>query len=237
MKPTILRDQATTPDGTPLTLHEHDGVFTIRVGGVELMSSRQHHSEERLAELACAGLRARPGVRVLVGGLGMGFTLRAALTHLAPQAAVVVVELVPAVVAWNRTAAYGLGADALADPRVELVEGDVAAVIRGGRGRFDAVILDVDNGARGLSVESNDGLYGAQGLAMAKAALRPGGCLAVWSSADDPAFADRMRRAGFAVTIEKARVHARGGGWTTIFIGRTAALCVTAGPGSSSRPS
>ena len=220
MKPTILRDQATTPDGTPLTLHEHDGAFTIRVGGVELMSSRQHHSEERLAELACAGLRDRPGARVLVGGLGMGFTLRAALAHLDPRAAVMVVELMPAVVVWNRTAAYGLGADALADPRVELVEGDVADVIRGGRGHFDAVILDVDNGASGLSLGSNERLYGTQGLATAKAALRPGGCLAVWSSAADPAFVERMRQAGFAVTVEKARVHAGGGGWTTLFIGR-----------------
>ncbi|MFM1997455.1 MAG: hypothetical protein RLZZ111_1842 [Planctomycetota bacterium] len=222
MKPTILRDQATTPDGTPLTLHEHDGVFTIRVGGVELMSSRQHHSEERLAEVACAGLRGRPGPRVLIGGLGMGFTLRAALSHLDARATVVVVELMPAVVAWNHTPAYGLGADALADPRVELVEGDVAQVIRGGRGRFDAVILDVDNGASGLSVGSNERLYGKQGLALARASLRPGGCLAVWSSAEDPAFADRLQRAGFVVTVEKARVHAGGGGWTTLFIGRAA---------------
>lgn len=222
MKPTILRDQATTPDGTPLTLHEHDGAFTIRVGGVELMSSRQHHSEERLAELACAGLRDRPGARVLVGGLGMGFTLRTALAHLDPRAAVMVVELMPAVVAWNRTVAYGLGADALADPRVELVEGDVADVIRCGRGHFDAVILDVDNGASGLSLGSNERLYDKQGLATAMAALRPGGCLAVWSSADDPAFAERLRRAGFAVTVEKSRVHAGGGGWTTLFIGRSA---------------
>ncbi len=223
MKPTILRDQATTPDGTPLTLHEHDGVFTIRVGGVELMSSRQHHSEERLAELACEGLRDRAGARVLVGGLGMGFTLRAALAQLHPRATVVVVELMPAVVAWNRTPAYGLGADALADDRVELVEGDVADALRGGRERFDAVILDVDNGANGLSVGSNDRLYGARGLAAAKAALKPGGCLAVWSSVADPAFAERLRKAGFAVTVEKARVHAGGGGWTSLFIGRALA--------------
>lgn len=223
MKPTILRDQATTPDGTPLTLHEHDGVFAIRVGGVELMSSRQHHSEERLAELACGGLRGRAGARVLVGGLGMGFTLRAALAQLDPRAAVVVVELMPAVVAWNRTPAYGLGADALADGRVELVEGDVADVLRGSRERFDAVILDVDNGASGLSVGSNDRLYGSRGLAAAKAALKPGGCLAVWSSVADPAFAERLRKAGFVVTVEKARVHAGGGGWTSLFIGRALA--------------
>jgi spermidine synthase len=219
MKPTVLRDRATTPDGAEMTLHERDGVLTIRVAGVELMSSRQHHSEERLAELACAGLRDRPGARVLVGGLGMGFTLRAALAQLAPDAAVVVAELMPAVIRWNRAAEYGLGADALADPRVELVEGDVADVLRAARGRFDAVILDVDNGADGLTVAANDGLYAAAGLAAARAALRPGGRLAVWSAGDDPAFAERLGRAGLAVTVERARVHAGGGGWTTLFLG------------------
>jgi len=220
MKPTILRDRALTPDGQPLTLHEHDGVFTIRVGTVELMSSRQHHSEERLAELACAGLRGRPRARVLIGGLGMGFTLRAALGCLAADAEVAVVELMPAVIRWNRTPEYDLGADALADPRVAVIEGDVATVLRDSPARFDAAILDVDNGASGLSVASNDRLYSPKGLARAAAALRPGGCLAVWSADDDPAFADRLGRAGFTVTTERARVHAGGGGWTTLFLGR-----------------
>lgn len=219
MKPTILRDRALTPDGQPLTLHEHDGVFTIRVGTVELMSSRQHHSEERLADLACAGLRNRPRARVLIGGLGMGFTLRAALGRLAADAEVAVVELMPAVIRWNRTPGYGLGADALADPRVAVIEGDVVDVLRDSPGRFDAVILDVDNGASGLSVASNDRLYSTKGLVRAAAALRPGGCLAVWSADADPAFADRLGRAGFTVTIERARVHAGGGGWTTLFLG------------------
>ena len=219
MKPTILHDTATTPDGTPLTLHERDGMFTIRVGPVELMSNRQHHSEERLAELACEGLRGRPRGRVLIGGLGMGFTLRAALGRLGADAEVVVAELIPAVIRWNQNPAYGLGADALADPRVEVVEGDVVDVLRGG-GRFDAVILDVDNGASGLSVASNDRLYSVTGLTRAAAALRAGGCLAVWSANDDPAFAGRMGRAGFTVAVERARVHAGGGGWTTLFLGR-----------------
>ena len=220
MKPTILRDRALTPDGQPLTLHEHDGVFTIRVGTVELMSSRQHHSEERLAELACAGLRGRPRARVLIGGLGMGFTLRAALGCLAADAEVAVVELMPAVIRWNRTPEYGLGADALGDPRVTVIEGDVVDVLRDSPGRFDAAILDVDNGASGLSVASNDRLYSPRGLVRAAAALRPGGCLAVWSADDDPAFADRLGRAGFTVTTERVRVHAGGGGWTTLFLGR-----------------
>lgn len=220
MKPTILRDRAVTPDGQPLTLHEHDGVFTIRVGTVELMSTRQHHSEERLAELACAGLRERPRARVLIGGLGMAFTLRAALGRLTPDAEVVVVELIPAVIRWNRTPDYGLGADALADPRVEVVEGNVVNVLRDSPGRFDAVILDVDNGATGLSVASNDRLYSPKGLQQAAHALRPGGCLAVWSADDDRAFADRLGRAGFTVKTERATVHAGGGGWNTLFLGR-----------------
>jgi spermidine synthase len=219
MKPTILRDRDVMPDGQPLTLHEHDGVFTIRVGTVELMSSRQHHSEERLAELACAGLRERPRVRILIGGLGMGFTLRAALGRLAPDAAVMVAELMPAVIRWNQTPEYGLGADALADPRVRVVEGDVVDLLREGGRRFDSVILDVDNGARGLTA-ANDRLYSLAGLQRAAAALRPDGCLAVWSADDDPAFADRMGRAGFHVQVERATVHAGGGGWNTLFLGR-----------------
>jgi spermidine synthase len=152
----------------------------------------------------------------------MGFTLRAALGRLATDAEVAVVELMPAVVRWNRTPDYALGADALADPRVAVIEGDVVDVLRDSPGRFDAVILDVDNGASGLSVASNDRLYSLRGLQRAAAALRPGGCLAVWSADDDPAFADRLGRTGFAVTIERARVHAAGGGWTTLFLGRLA---------------
>ena len=220
MKPTILRDRAVTPDGKTLTLHEHDGVFTIRIGTVELMSSRQHHSEERLAELACAGLRQRPRARVLIGGLGMAFTLRAALGRLAPDAEVVVAELMPAVIRWNQSPDYGLGADAMADPRVTVVEGDVVNVLRDNTGRFDAVIIDVDNGASGLSVASNNRLYSLKGLTRASAALRPGGCLAVWSADDDRAFADRRGRAGFTVKTERATVHAGGGGWNTLFLGR-----------------
>lgn len=221
MKPVILRDQATTPDGRPLTLHEHDGEFIIRVAGVELMSTRQHHSEERLAELACAHLRSGPArSAVLIGGLGLGFTLRATLRLVPASATVVVAELVPAVIAWNRVPEYGLGGDAMADPRVEIVAADVADVMRQRPAAFDAVILDVDNGADGLTAASNDRLYSANGLGLARSALRPGGCLAVWSAAADDSFADRMRRAEFTVSVERARVHAGGGGWTTLFVGR-----------------
>jgi spermidine synthase len=223
MKATVLRDQATTPDGRPMTLHEHDGDFTIRVGGVELMSTRQHHSEERLAEMATARLKKRPRPRVLIGGLGMGFTLRAALARLGPEARVVVAELMPAVVAWNLDPAYGLGADALADRRVELVTGDVIDLLAKHPAAYDAIILDVDNGASGLSTGSNSRLYSSAGLGLAGAALRPGGCLAIWSAGDDPTFVERMRRSGFAVTVERARTHATGGGWVTLFLGTAAA--------------
>lgn len=219
MKPSIERGRATTPDGRTLTLHERDGAFTIRVDGVELMSSRQHHSEERLAELACGHVRTTPGARVLVGGLGMGYTLRAALATLRPDARVTVAELVPAVIAWNADPAFGLAAGALADPRVEVVAVDVAAVIASRRG-FDAILLDVDNGADGLTTAANDGLYAPAGLAAASAALDPGGCLAVWSATDDPAFVRRMERAGFAVTTERVSLHAGGGSRASLFIGR-----------------
>ena len=221
MKPVILRDQATTPDGRPLTLLEHDGAFIIRVAGVELMSTRQHHSEERLAELACAHLRTGPArATVLIGGLGLGFTLRATLRLLPATATVVVAELVPAVIAWNSVPEYGLGGDAMGDPRVEIVAADVADVMRQRPAAFDAVILDVDNGADGLTAAANDRLYSAAGLGLTRSALRSGGCLAVWSAAADESFADRMRRAGFAVSVERARVHAGGGGWTNLFVGR-----------------
>ena len=219
MKPTRLLDRAAAPDGTPITLHEHDGALLIRVGGVELMSTRQHHSEERLAELACAGLRDRRRAAVLIGGLGLGFTLRETLRHVADDASVVVAELIPAVIAWNRDPAHGLAADVIDDPRVEVVAGDVAAVLAASRGRFDCIMLDVDNGPRGLTAAANDALYVATGLGAARAALRPGGRVAVWSAGDDPRCAARLEEAGFAVEVVRARTHPTGRSWNTIFIG------------------
>lgn len=219
MKPTRLLDRSTTPDGVPITLHEHDGTISIRIGGVELMSTRQHHSEERLAELACAGLAERGRATVLIGGLGLGFTLRETLRHVASDATVVVAELVPAVIAWNRNPAYRLGADVIDDPRVEIVAGDVADVLAGSRGRFDSIMLDVDNGPSGLTAASNDALYVATGLGAARAALRPTGRLAVWSAGEDRRFMARMEAAGFAVEVVKARTHPTSGGWNAIYLG------------------
>jgi spermidine synthase len=219
MKPTRLLDRSTTPDGAPITLHEHDGAISIRVAGIELMSTRQHHSEERLAELACAGLGERRRATVLIGGLGLGFTLRETLRHVGADATVVVAELVPAVIAWNRNPVYRLAADVIDDPRVELVSGDVADVLAESRGRFDSIMLDVDNGASGLTAAANDALYVATGLGAARAALRPRGRLAVWSAGDDRRFMARMEEAGFDVEVVKARTHPTGGSWNSIFIG------------------
>jgi spermidine synthase len=219
MKPTRLVERASTPDGTPITLHEHDGAMSIRAGSFELMSSRQHHSEERLAEVACAGLRERNHAAVLIGGLGLGFTLRETLKALAHDATVVVAELVPAVIEWNRNPAYRLASDVIDDPRVEIVAGDVADLLAESRGRFDAIMLDVDNGASGLTAAGNDALYVQSGLAAARAALKPGGRLAVWSADNDPRFAARMEGAGFAVESVKARTHPTGGSWNWIFVG------------------
>ena len=220
MKKTVLLDQAMTTDGKLMTLYEHDGALTIRIDGVELMSTRQHHSEEMLAEYACGHLGKDVAAKVLIGGLGLGFTLRATLGQLGPQATVVVAELMPAVIRWNLTPTYNLAADALADPRVTIVAGDVTDSLRRSRRAFDAVLLDIDNGASGLSTASNRWLYTDSGLATARGALRPGGCLAVWSATDAPTFIERMRGCGFTVTVEKSRAHRGGGGWNYVFCGR-----------------
>lgn len=195
--------------GGALRLYRRGGEFSIRVAGCELMNSCLHGSEEALAELACAKIAGRPRPRLLVGGLGMGFTLKAALRHLGPAARVVVAELVPAVVAWNRGPLADLAGCPLEDRRVAVCETDVGRVLQAATGGFDAILLDVDNGPDGLTRRDNTRLYAAAGLAAAYNALRPAGVLGVWSIAPDPAFACRLRQAGFAV--EEVRVRARGG--------------------------
>ena len=210
--------EAVAPDGSVLTLFRHDGAYAIRVDGQELMSTRRHHSEDVLAELVCAPLRQRDGARVLIGGLGLGFTLRAALRVLAPDARVVVAEIVEEVIRWNRNPDYALAADALRDPRVELLHADVADVLRASAGGFDAIMLDVDNGAAPLTTRGNAGLYRADGIRRAAAALRPGGRLAYWSAGDDPGFGDALRRAGMAVEVTRARAHPGLGAWHSIFV-------------------
>ena len=216
-------EQATTPDGTVLTLHRHDGDYTVRADGAELMSTRRHHSEERLAELACAPLRGAPGARVLIGGLGLGFTLRAALRALAADASVVVAELVAAVIAWNTNPDYPLAGAALRDPRVTLRHADVADVVREGAGGFDAILLDVDNGASPLTTAGNARLYGGAGIADAVAALRPGGRLAYWAAEADREFERALRRAGLTVEVARVRAHPTSGPWHTLYVGHRAA--------------
>jgi spermidine synthase len=213
--------QATAPDGTVLTLYRHDGAYAIWVRGVELMSTRRFHSEERLAELVCSPLCDAPAPRVLIGGLGLGFTLRAALRTLPADARVTVAEIVPEIVEWNRNPAYPLAADSLADPRVELRQGDVADVLRECPGAFDAIMLDVDNGAEALTTGGNAGLYRTRGVRLAAAALRPGGALAYWSADDDPAFAALLRREGLGVEAVRVRAHATSGPRHTLLIART----------------
>ena len=224
MIPWILLDTAAVPGGGELRLLQRGAEFSIRLGHNELMNSRIHGSEEALAEIACArvGRRSRP--RILIGGLGMGFTLRAALDGLGAEAQVVVAELVPAVVAWNRDALAPLSGHALDDARVTVREGDVAETIRSERAAYDAILLDVDNGPEGLSRSANDRLYDLEGLGAAHAALRPGGVLAVWSAGEDASFTRRLRKPGF--TVEEIRVRARGprgGARHVIWLATTAA--------------
>jgi spermidine synthase len=213
-------DKTLTPDGKTISLHEHDGSYSIRVDGAELMSTRRHASEERIAELACAHVRGKRHARVLIGGLGFGFTLKAALAAVAADATVVMVEILAAVIAWNSNRSFNLAADAMADPRVIVLQQDVGTAIREARGAFDSIILDVDNGPIGLSTAGNDRLYDYPGLRLARAALRPAGCAAFWSAAPDPAFQRRMTRAGFRVEVERCRAHSDSGGWHTLFLGR-----------------
>lgn len=211
MIPWSLLDTAKVPDGPgELRLMRRGEEFSIMSGAIELMNSRLSGSEKALAALACARLRPDAKPRLLIGGLGMGFTLRAALAETGPQAEIVVAELVPAVVVWARGPMAGIFGTSLNDPRVSLFEGDVGDLIRAGGAAYDAILLDVDNGPGGLMRAANDGLYDANGLRAARAALRPGGVLAVWSSGPDRDFTARLRRAGF--TVEEARVRANGKG-------------------------
>ena len=201
-------DTASVPDdGGELRLMRRGAEYSIMSGSIELMNSRLSGSEEALATLAVA--RVGPAARLLIGGYGMGFTLRAALAALGPKAKVVVGELVPQVVDWARGPMAHLSAGCLEDARVSVVLGDVGLAIRSGAKAYDAILLDVDNGPEGLSRKGNDALYDRQGLAAARTALRKGGVLAVWSSAASEAFTRRLKQAGFAVEVVGVRA---GGG-------------------------
>jgi spermidine synthase len=220
MIPWVLLDTAKIPGGGgELRLKKRGAEFSIMLGSNELMNSRLSGSEEALAKLSCLRLRGRERPQILIGGLGMGFTLRAALAELGSDAQVTVAELVPAVVAWAQGPMAEVFGDSLTDSRVSIFEGDVGGLIRSSRSAYDVILLDVDNGPEGLTREANDSHYDMAGLSAARTALTPGGVLAVWSSAPNQAFTQRLRRVGFGVDEEIARAKGiRGGARHTIWI-------------------
>lgn len=201
-------------EGTELRLLQRNDEFSIRIVGQpgDLMNSRLHGSEDALAELACAGMARRSGVRVLIGGLGMGFTLASALTSLGSDAEVVVAELVPEVVEWNRGPLGAVSGRPLDDSRTTVCLGDVAALMRSEPQGFDAIMLDIDNGPEGMTRKENDRVYSPRGLESAQDALRPGGVLAIWSAGRDAGFSDRLRQVGFTVDEHHVRAHRPGKG-------------------------
>jgi len=220
VKPWELLGEARTPDGSLMALMRRDREHVILADGKPLMSSLMHGSEEALAALACEDARGAPQPSVLVGGLGMGFTLRAALDALPADAAVFVSELLTAVVEWNRGPLAHLAGEPLKDRRVTVLPDDVAAVMKSNAGRFDAIVLDVDNGPSAFTESANAWLYTDQGLTSAKAALKPGGVLAVWSAWDDRKFQQRLRYNGFRVEVTRVRARLKKGGPRhTIFVG------------------
>lgn len=209
MIPWLQLGSAQVPGGAgELRLMKRGAEFSIMLGTNELMNSRVSGSEQALAELACGKIRDRKGIRILIGGLGMGFTLRAALAILPDEASITVAELVPEVLAWAHGPLAPVFSGSLQDHRVELCEADVGALIASGRKLFDAILLDVDNGPEGLTREFNDNLYSATGVRTAHAALKPGGVLAIWSAGQSADFTRRLERSGFVV--EQFSPRARG---------------------------
>ncbi len=209
MIPWIQLGVAAIPGGGKMRLKQRGAEFSIMLGANELMNSRLSGSEQALATLGCAAAHTRKSASVLIGGLGMGFTLRAALGLLEPDARVTVAELVPEVAAWARGPMAPVFGDCLIDPRVTTSIGDVSVLIKAARSSFDAILLDVDNGPDGLTTDGNDRLYGASGLRQSLAALRPGGTLAIWSAHPSAAFGTRLNKAGFTVTEHRVRAHGK----------------------------
>lgn len=219
MNPWVLLDKVEVPgDGGEMKLYQRAHEFSISVNNEELMNNRMHGSEDALARLACTHVADRKNPRVLVGGLGMGFTLGVALENLDDKAEVVVAELVPAVVKWNRTHLADLAGRPLEDPRVVVRESDVWLVITEKADNYDAIMLDVDNGPDGLTHKGNDRLYSRGGIAAVKKALRPGGILAVWSAEPDRSFTKRLRGAGFKVDEVSVRARTTKGRRHTIWL-------------------
>ena len=209
MKPHRLLAETRTPEGATLTLHEHDGSFCVRLAGRELMHSQAAYSEEALGEVGTARLLRGQAARVLIGGLGLGFTLRSVLAHAGPKVAVEVAELLPAIVAWNREHLGGLNGALLGDSRVAVKVGDVFEVVRtAAPASYAAILLDIDNGPSAMVQAANARLYDARGIRLLAAVLVPGGRLVVWSAGEDRAFERRLGQAGFKVEAVPVKLHA-----------------------------
>lgn len=210
---TLLGEAPIPGTGQSLSLHQGKDDFFIKIssGGGELMSTRKHGSEDALGALPCRKLRNRDSARVLIGGLGMGFTLAAVLSEVGEQAEVTVAELIPEVVEWNRGPLGERSGYPLNDPRTKVYLGDVAKLLQAQRGYFDVIALDVDNGPEGLTQSANDWLYSTAGIIAAQEALTPEGILAYWSAGPDQAFHDRLRRCGFLVEEKIVFAHGKKG--------------------------
>ncbi|WDR04848.1 hypothetical protein PSQ90_11070 [Devosia rhodophyticola] len=223
MNPWQQLDVARMPgNGGDLRLMQRAAEYSIMLGTTELMNSRLSGSEEALAVLSCRRLEPYNRPHILIGGLGMGFTLRAAQNVLPADARITVAELVPAVIDWARGAIKPVFGDCLEDSRTTIWQGDVGSLIANSEAMFDAILLDVDNGPEGLTRRANDDIYASAGLRAAQKALRPGGILSVWSSAPDPGFTQRLGQAGFKVEEIKTRANGKRGARHVIWMAKKA---------------
>ncbi len=220
MQPWELLGTVTLRDGDELTLRRRGEEFSLQLANFELMNSRQHDSEEQLATLAMDARASLAGAHVLVGGLGMGYTLRAALDRLPADGCVTVAELVPEVVDWNREHMGHLAGHPLEDSRVSVAIGDVADLLRKSRATFDVVLIDIDNGPEGSTHDDNNWLYSLAGLAATKAALKPGGVLTVWSTYESDEFTRRLKRTGFTAEVKRIRSRGRKGNRHVIWVAK-----------------
>ena len=217
MKPIIKLGTTKTPDGGEMILYQHDRDFSIKINRRELMNSRQHESEMELARLGCAHLSRHATPRVLIGGLGMGYTLRQALDVLGPGATVVVSELLSAVVDWNRELLGELNGQALEDKRTQVITGDIYQLLSQSRDKFDAILLDIDNGPSAIVDSGNQRLYTTTGIQTCRRALRKGGCLAIWSGEPSKAFEQILMNCGFHVKRYKLKAY-KGSSKKSLFV-------------------
>ena len=221
MKKSTMVDRSTTPDGNNISLFQHDGNYSIRVGAVELMSTRQNNSERELGQVACQhhkSHKAQPNI--LVGGLGFGYTLASVLEQVGPKAQVTVAELLPCIVAWNQDNSLPLAHKSLADSRVTVVNKDVRDLLGHGDNKYDVIILDIDNGPAPLTAKTNESLYTRAGLEILKASLKQSGTLAIWSADNNRLFMQRMKKTGLTVNDIQVRAHKGKGSVYTVFLGR-----------------